>query len=272
MDTDSSRRKTTSSRISSLLAMGCFFVLLCAMACSTEGGRTSQKVQTEDSLPFMHSVGVSTLISDSGVIRYHLVAEEWDIYTPNKQAATWKFIKGLLMLRLDESLDVDLYVQADTAYLHKQQTWELRGRVRIRNVQGTIFKTEELFWDLDKHEMWNHTYMTIITPERTLEGTEFRSNEQMTRYSVANSKGDFPMSDAEEAPQPSDSAMVEEDTPTQQPAPMPLPQVSKTPKATQEQKPSQQQPSASPVKTQAPAKAKQIQPRALQPIRQATLE
>jgi LPS export ABC transporter protein LptC len=183
------------------------------MACSTEGGRTSQKVQTEDSLPFMHSVGVSTLISDSGVIRYHLVAEEWDIYTPTKQAATWKFIKGLLMLRLDESLDVDLYVQADTAYLHKQQTWELRGRVRIRNVQGTIFKTEELFWDLDKHEMWNHTYMTIITPERTLEGTEFRSNEQMTRYSVANSKGDFPMSDAEDtSPVPTDSTQIAETT------------------------------------------------------------
>ncbi len=146
----------------------------------------------------MHSVGVSTLISDSGVIRYHLVAEEWDIYTPAGEAATWKFVKGFLMLRLDEELNVDLYVQADTAYLHQQRTWELRGRVRIRNVQGTKFNTEELFWDLNKHEMWNHAYMTIITPERTLEGTEFRSNEQMTRYSVINSKGDFPMSDAEE--------------------------------------------------------------------------
>ena len=145
----------------------------------------------------MHSVGVSTLISDSGVIRYHLVAEEWDIYTPANQAATWKFIKGMLMLRLDEAFDVDLYVQADTAYLHNQKLWELRGRVRIRNVQGTRFNTEELFWDLDKHEMWNHTHMTIITPERILEGTEFRSNEEMTRYSVANSKGDFPVSDAE---------------------------------------------------------------------------
>lgn len=254
------------------MAMGCFFVLLCAMACSTDGTRSSQKVRKEDSLPFMHSVGVSTLISDSGVIRYHLVAEEWDIYTPNKQAATWKFIKGLLMLRLDESLDVDLYVQADTAYLHKQQTWELRGRVRIRNVQGTIFKTEELFWDLDKHEMWNHTYMTIITPERTLEGTEFRSNEQMTRYSVANSKGDFPMSDAEEDSHPEDSAMVEADTPTQQPAPVSPPQISKTHKATQKQKSPQDIPSTSPAQTQAPEKAKQPQPRALQPIKQATLE
>ncbi len=148
-------------------------------------------------MPSLHSVGVSTLISDSGVIRYHLVAEEWDIYSPANQAATWKFVKGLLMLRLDTDMNVDLYVQADTAYLHQQKTWELRGRVRIRNVQGTKFNTEELFWDLDKHEMWNHTHITIITPERTLQGTEFKSNEKMTRYSVINSKGDFPMSDAD---------------------------------------------------------------------------
>ena len=209
MDTDSFQPKTRNLRISSLWGMGCLFVLLCTMACSSGEGRSRQKIQTGDSLPFMHSIGVSTLISDSGIIRYHLVAEEWDIYTPSSQAATWKFIKGLLMLRLDENLDVDLYVQADTAYLHKQQTWELRGRVRIRNVQGTIFKTEELFWDLDKHEMWNHAYMTIITPERTLEGTEFRSNEQMTRYSVANSKGNFPMSDADGDTAPADSTTTE---------------------------------------------------------------
>jgi LPS export ABC transporter protein LptC len=175
------------------------FVLLLALACTPEASDSKVKVTAQDSLPFMHSVGVSTLISDSGVIRYHLVAEEWDIYTPNSQAPTWKFKKGLLMQRLDEELNVDLYVQADTAYLHKQSMWELRGRVRIRNVQGTKFNTEELYWDLDKHEMWNHSYITIITPERTLEGTEFRSNEEMTRYSVMNSKGDFPMTENETA-------------------------------------------------------------------------
>lgn len=206
MDPDSFTQHNIHKRISPLLGVGCFFILLCALACSSGEVRHTQKVSVGDSLPFMHSVGVSTLISDSGVIRYHLVAEEWDIYTPSSQAATWKFIKGLLMLRLDEEFNVDLYVQADTAYLHQQRLWELRGRVRIRNVQGTIFNTEELFWDLDKHEMWNHAYMTIITPERTLEGTEFRSNEQMTRYSVANSKGDFPVSDAEgDSPAKTDS-------------------------------------------------------------------
>lgn len=218
MERDCFKNKTRHTCISLLAGVGCIIILFCSMACSSGEIRQSKKTRAGDSLPFMHSVGVSTLISDSGVIRYHLVAEEWDIYTPANAAATWKFIKGLLMLRLDEDFNVDLYVQADTAYLHQQYMWELRGRVRIRNVQGTRFMTEELFWDLNKHEMWNHANMTIITPERTLEGTEFRSNEQMTRYSVANSKGDFPMSDAEDtSPASGDTVSVDEaDSPAQE--------------------------------------------------------
>lgn len=198
MDPDNHPYHTRHRFIPLLTELGCMVLWLCAMmACSSGSTRKISNVQTGDSLPFMHSVGVSSLISDSGIIRYHLAAEQWDIHTPGNEPATWKFPKGLLMLRFDEELNVDLYVQADTAYLHKQKLWELRGRVRIRNVQGTRFNTEELYWDLDKHEMWNHAPMTIISPERTLQGTEFRSNEQMTRYSVANSQGEFPVSDAD---------------------------------------------------------------------------
>ena len=62
----------------------------------------------------------------------------------------------------------------------------------MRNVNGDVFRTEELFWDLNAHEMWNNQYIHITTPERELEGTEFHSNEQMTRYYVLNSEGSFP--------------------------------------------------------------------------------
>jgi hypothetical protein len=106
-------------------------------------------------------------------------------------------MKGLLMERLNDKFHTDLFVQSDTAYLHRQQLWELRGRVVVRNVNGDVFRTEELFWDLNAHEMWSHQYMHITTPERELEGTEFRSNEQMTRYSVLNSTGVFPVEEKE---------------------------------------------------------------------------
>ena len=118
---------------------------------------TAEAVRAEDSLPFMHARGINTLISDSGLIRYRMVAEEWDIYTPEAGGlSTWKFMKGLLMERFDEKFHVDLYVQSDTAYLHQQYLWELRGRVVIRNIKNEVFRTEELLWDMDRHEMRSH--------------------------------------------------------------------------------------------------------------------
>ncbi len=178
-----------------------------AMATMSCGGETEHEAEAvADTAAFMRSKGINSLISDSGVLRYKLIAEEWDIYT-NTTPSTWKFMKGLLMQRFDRSFQIDLYVLADTAYLHQQRTWELRGRVLVKNTDGTIFKTDELFWDMADHVMWNNEYMHVITPERELEGTNFRSNEAMTDYLVTNSVGRFPVSDAE------GDANEEEETP-----------------------------------------------------------
>lgn len=188
------------------------FSLPFIFSCEDERDNTAAAIGENDSTAFMRSRGISSLISDSGVLRYKLVAEEWDIYT-NTNPPTWKFMKGMLMERFDESFHIDLHVQADTAYLHEQRTWELRGRVVIRNIEGTLFRTEELFWDMNRHEMWSTKYMRIKTTDQELEGTDFRSNEQMTDYYVSNSVGAFPVSDVdgskdEEAPQDTAAAVT----------------------------------------------------------------
>lgn len=153
-------------------------------------------ISENDSLAFMTANGVSTLISDSGVIRYKLIAEDWQIHN-STTPATWKFLHGFFMERFDENMHTDLFVQADTAYLHKQQLWELRGRVVVKNMQGTLFLTQELFWNMDEHIMYNHQHMDIYMPDRELHGSEFRSNEAMTDYLVKNAKGKIPVSDTE---------------------------------------------------------------------------
>lgn len=169
-------------------------------SCEGEKEHMAPAVSDNDSLPFMNAHGVSTLISDSGVIRYKLVAEEWHIFNTTNPP-TWAFKKGFFMERYDEDMHVNLYVQSDTAYLREQSTWELRGRVIVKNMEGTLFKTEELFWDMNEHNMWNHMPMDIIMPDRELHGTDFRSNEAMTNYFVSNSTGALPSEDMEsEAP------------------------------------------------------------------------
>ena len=213
MEEDSSQfckaSKRTHTSYITLWFVCAFFLVLCFLSsCHEKVETTAEAISPTDTLPFMQARGINTLISDSGVMRYRMVAEEWDIYNTGRTPATWKFMKGLLMERFDENFHVDLYIQSDTAYLHKQHMWELRGRVVIRNIRNEVFLTEELFWDMNTHEIWNHAFMRIITSERELHGTEFRSNERMTKYSVSNSSGAFPVSDTETGPATTDTVAV----------------------------------------------------------------
>ena len=194
-------------------------VAVAVVACSETHEHTAPAIHDRDSVSMMTSYGVNTLISDSGVIKYRIVAERWDVNTV-KNPSRWTFIKGIFLEQFDEEYHVQLYVQADTAWYYDQKKlWELRGRVRVRNMEGLIFRSEELFWDGITHELYSYKYSRVITPERTLEGTYFRSDERMTRYTVSNSKGSFEKEDMDNgAATPADT--VQGDTAAQGIAPI----------------------------------------------------
>lgn len=167
------------------------------ISCSQEKEHTAPAIHDKDSVSVMKSFGVNTLVSDSGIIKYRIVAESWDINQIRKPTR-WTFIKGLFMEQFDEKFNVQAYIQADTAWYYDQlKLWELRGRVRIRNINGMVFRSEELFWDGIKHELYSFNFSRMVTPERTLEGTYFRSDEKMTHYVITNSAGSFVKSDME---------------------------------------------------------------------------
>ncbi len=145
----------------------------------------------------MTSYGVNTLISDSGVIKYRIVSERWVVNTV-RQPSRWEFMKGIFFEQFDEKFRVQAYIQADTAWYYDQKRlWKLRGRVRVRTTDGMIYNSEELYWDGITHEFYSNAYSHLVTPERTLEGTYFRSDENMNHYTVTNSKGSFVNEDVE---------------------------------------------------------------------------
>ena len=160
-------------------------------SCEEAQEHTAAAIYDRDSVSMMVSYGVNTLISDSGIIKYKIVTERWDVNTI-KQPTRWTFEKGVFFEQFDQNFHVEAYVQADTAwYFDQQKLWHLRGRVRIRNVNGLIYQSEELYWDGLKHELYSNVFSKVTTPERTLQGTYFRSDEQMRHYTVSNSKGSF---------------------------------------------------------------------------------
>ena len=171
------------------------FVLLAA--CEQPQEHTAPAIHERDSVSMMTTYGVNTLISDSGVIKYRIVTERWDVNTI-KQPTRWTFERGIFLEQFDEKFQIEGYIFADTAWYYDQiKLWELRGRVRVRNANGLVFHSEELFWDGMKHEFYSYKYSHVVTPERELEGTYFRSDENMTHYEVNNSMGSFQSEDLE---------------------------------------------------------------------------
>ncbi len=177
-----------------LLAFG---VWLLVVACEQPREHTAPAIHERDSVSMMTTYGVNTLISDSGVIKYRIVTERWDVNTI-KVPSRWTFERGIFLEQFDEKFHIEGYIFADTAWYYDQlKLWELRGRVRIRNVNGLVFRSEELFWDGMKHEFYSHKFSRVVTPERELEGTYFRSDEHMRHYEVSNSVGSFQSEDLE---------------------------------------------------------------------------
>ena len=184
---------------------------LLLLSCSDVQEHTAAAIYDRDSVSVMTSYGVNTLVSDSGVIKYRIVTERWDVNTI-RQPSRWTFEKGVFFEQFDEKFHVEAYIQADTAWYYDQKKlWHLRGRVRIRNVNGLLYESQELFWDGLKHELYSNVFSRVITPERTLQGTYFLSDERMTHYTVSNSKGSFTTESMEQKDEstPADTSQVE---------------------------------------------------------------
>lgn len=198
-------------------------------SCEERKEHTAPAIHDRDSVSMMTSYGVNTLISDSGVIKYKIVTERWDVNTI-KQPTRWTFERGIFLEQFDEKFHVEGYINADTAWYYDQlKLWKLRGRVHIRNVNGLVFDSEELYWDGIKHEFYSYCFSKVVTPERTMEGTYFRSDEHMARYEISNSVGSFQSEDLEGGSQQGDSVQPHDST---QVAP-PLRQAATRHKATQ---------------------------------------
>ena len=194
------------------------------LSCTEPVEHTAPAIHDRDSVSVMTSYGVNTLISDSGVIKYKVVTERWDVNTV-REPSCWTFEKGVFFEQFDQQFHVEAYVQADTAwYFDQKKLWHLRGRVRIRNVNGLLYESQELWWDGLKHELYSNVFSKVTTPERTLQGTYFLSDERMTHYTVSNSKGSFTTEDIEKK---EESQSAPGDTVQQQPEPMLRPQTQK---------------------------------------------
>ncbi len=148
-------------------------------------------IKEGDSIPDMRTIGVTTLISDSGLIRYKIITAEWLIFN-EVDTPFWAFEKGIYLEKFDTLFHIDSSIKADTAYYYEpKKLWELKGNVHIRSQRGDKFDTQLLFWNQREEKIYSDKFIRIEQPERILTGYGFESNQQMTEYQIYNNTGIF---------------------------------------------------------------------------------
>jgi len=160
------------------------------MACTGDKKDTIDYEYDPNVMPMVGTDSVTMLISDSGVIRYKILAQTWDIYESSSDPY-WLFPDKFYGEQFDTLFQVIATVDADSVwYYTRQKLALLKGNVFIRNnVNNETFSSDELFWDQDKRRIYSNKLVEIVRPGKmTLIATQFESNEQMTNYSFVNAK------------------------------------------------------------------------------------
>lgn len=175
------------------LLIGMMVALIVSSACTEERKvDVAGKINTRG-MPTMATKNISTLISDSGIVQYKIVAPLWQVFE-ECDTPYWTFPHGLYLEKFDPYFKVIATVAADSAKFFKdRKLWRLDGRVELTQVPKTLFQTEQLFWDQRSGTLYSDSFIHIETETHVLEGIGFESDENLRSYRVIDPRGIFPV-------------------------------------------------------------------------------
>ena len=132
---------------------------------------------------------IEFLYSDSAVIRFKLSCSELKIF--QDEAEPYKeFPKGFKIIQYDRNKRVTSSIEASYGkYYEKKALWEAKQNVVAVTEKGDSLKTELLFWDEKKDEIYSDQFVKIIQKEQIITGIGFESDLQMKKWKIIKPKG-----------------------------------------------------------------------------------
>lgn len=175
-----------------IVILGCLVASL--MACQHKDVRLqAEAVEDRSIVPVLNTSEVTTLISDSGITRYRVTTQTWQIYD-KADPPYWEFPDGVSLERFDEDMKVESTLRADYAhYNEREQIWHLIGNVHSVNAVGEEFETPELFWSQENKRVYSDSAISITKKTSIIKGIGFESNQEMTKYVIHHPTGVFPL-------------------------------------------------------------------------------
>jgi len=168
-------------------------LFMCSSCTHEAAGGKFGAIADRTKIPRLHATDITTVISDSGITRYRISASVWNVYDRAAQPY-WDFPKGIHLEKFDQNLKVDASIHSKYARFNEyDKVWELKGKVRMTNLKGELFETEQLFWNQGQQRIYSDSVVKITQATSIIYAVGFEANEQMTKYLFKSTKGIFPV-------------------------------------------------------------------------------
>lgn len=180
-----------------IILFACVWMVSCN---KNKNGISSVRVLAEET-PLIHTEDIISLISDSGFTRYRLKTKVWDVFQ-NDSFSYWYFPQGVDVEQFDAQFNQKGTLHADTAYYYETKAlWHIIGNVHIKNADGLILETSELFWDgkpfSPTYAIYTNKFVKITTAEgREAKGIGMHSDIDLKDWVFYQSQGEFDSSES----------------------------------------------------------------------------
>lgn len=164
-------------------------ITLYITSCAPNSAEDLKAVEQNENTPSLKIYDLTSLISDSGVVKYKISTPEMMQYDLKVEQYT-EFPKGIQITSLEKDGKMNADIKGDYAkFLKKKELWELRNNVQAVNFEGNLINTELLFWDMSKHRIYSDKFIKITTKKQIITGVGFESNEDFSKYTIQQING-----------------------------------------------------------------------------------
>lgn len=161
-------------------------VFLSFCACKQEG----ELVQIEDyEGPFRVLKNAVITHSDSGLLKGRLITPELHEF----ENLDRELPKGGVVEFYDETGTISATLKANYAFLNKEEElWKIEGDVVLENIANNeSLKTELLYWDPTKGDIFTDKFVRIERSDEILTGTGLRAKQDFSTYTIEKIGGIF---------------------------------------------------------------------------------
>jgi len=166
-----------------------FFLTLTIFIYSCDDNFKPATINSESNdMPTQESWNSTVVFSDSGNIKAILTAGHIAMYTT----------KGFTLI--DSGAKVEFYRDSVIVSVltgkkgkidDKTKDIEISDSVTVVNTEGSQLKTEKLIWKNAEQKVYSDEFVRITTPDETIEGTGFESDQNLKNYKIYKVSGVF---------------------------------------------------------------------------------